>query len=418
MPSKWWYAQDKKIFGPIDDKILYILMFNGSIGPKNWMWRPGLPAWTRLEEIEELKSQRRGVSPSITEQPEPDGPLPDAMAPLPARPIARAAAQIIDVNLIGLIVGFGLGVGAVLAGAPDSIAWLDTPWGRLLFAFIIAPISLFTQAFLLRMPGTTPGKALLGLRVVHLDGRRPTLRTLMRRQWRLWGAGWAYGIPFLNLLTFAANRTLVRDGKPTAWDEENGLVVYERHAGWVRPTIAVVLYFLIQFNGIWLALFDKASGGDSAGKTTAPAITASASWQNPVTGINVTFASPWIAQVQTFQDGKTGYLFLSRDHAAEGLAQRGFFSGPFSSFVTQVLNGIAPEGDGSILEPAPGRPSCVRVSWLPEQDGKPTGGAMALRLCGTVAGEFWDLKGHWTNGNEQEQQKIEDLLNRLQDTVR
>lgn len=43
---------------------------------------------------------------------------------------------------------------------------------------------------------------------------------------------------------------------------------------------------------------------------------------------------------------------------------------------------------------------------------------MALRLCGTVAGEFWDMKGHWTNGNEQEKQKIEDLLNRLQDTVR
>lgn len=421
MSKKWWYVQGGRSNGPVDNSMMHVLLFNGSLGNQHWVWTQDLPGWTRIGDVAELLAARRGVAPTTDPQPDPTLPLPDPTASPPARPLSRALAQFIDVNLCSLIVGVVAGIALGLAGATNIIAQADTVWGRLIFAILVTPIALLGEAPLLARFGTTPGKAILGVRVFRADGSKLDMRGLLRRQFRLWGSGWAYGIPFLNLLAFFASRSRLREGKQTVWDEEYGYVVLERDPGFLRPSIGLILFLLMQYGTNAYQLLEKkfGNGPDSQVTATEPARTPLESWRNPVTGVEVKLDPGWTMEARPREVGATDYWFQSAEPRGSVLMIRAFREVSFVDYAHKFFDqGELDNVDSPLIEPKPGRPSCIGVTLPQEEDGKPTGLIQEFRLCSLASGEVWKFRGAWKDANDPARQRVGRLLDHLQETVR
>ena len=103
----------------------------------------------------------------------------------PAGPWSRWFARSFDVwwqtGLVALLLGHVL-----CQTSPAFLRWLETPFGWKLFGLACLPGGLLLDAALLALAGNTPGKALLGLRVVTADGRKPGFGELVGRNFGLW----------------------------------------------------------------------------------------------------------------------------------------------------------------------------------------------------------------------------------------
>ncbi len=168
---------------------------------------------------------------------------PPAPASLPARldwgdtaphPWRRLAARIVDTGLIGYLLLI-LMVGTFALFRPDeggaALRFLDTKLGLALASVLETVMTIPLCALAVARCGSTPGKALFGIRL-RQGGRRPDFRTMLRREWSVAARGQAFGLVLLGLAANAsAYRDLKREGR-TPWDEANGLTVHHRPATW------------------------------------------------------------------------------------------------------------------------------------------------------------------------------------------
>ncbi|GMU44040.1 MAG: RDD family protein [Xanthomonadales bacterium] len=145
---------------------------------------------------------------------------------LAAQAWRRWIARQIDTALLGgigwaVLAMIGWRLGGWTLAAP-STALVDTLWLAVIFLPIAAaPL----ETVLLAASGYTPGRALLGLRVVDAHGRAPGLRVAGERAARvaLYGQGLQV-FPFALFAYFAAFGMLVKHGR-THWDRVLGLEV-------------------------------------------------------------------------------------------------------------------------------------------------------------------------------------------------
>ncbi len=209
--SSWFYVKDGERQGPLNRAQLDTLVAEGVVGSATLVWRVGLSEWKAAGTIPELGLPPPPPAPALP-PPLPDGeevlgeqddeaaaePVPtwragrsgsfyDRVAPSlggGARAAApdyagfwvRGAAKAIDLSIL---LGFSLIVQQSVA-----LLWFDGViplmlenwelWTR--FAGIVAPINVLTAItysvyFILRYEAT-PGKRMLGLRVVRADGSR------------------------------------------------------------------------------------------------------------------------------------------------------------------------------------------------------------------------------------------------------
>jgi hypothetical protein len=156
------------------------------------------------------------------------------------RPWIRFFARWVDIALLSVIMGVILGIMApeVVEGAPRGVMNL--------VSFVTwVPV----EAFLLSIWGTTPGKALLNvrLRAVDVQSRIP-FGLALRRSVAVWIYGTAIGLPFVIwIAAFFAMRDLKKNGI-TRWDE-----VHRFHVEHGRITAGrglAVAFVMIVFFGL------------------------------------------------------------------------------------------------------------------------------------------------------------------------
>lgn len=170
--------------------------------------------------------------------------------------LRRFFARAIDTLTLGFIVAiviwhyaartapYGPELAAALVEAPAPVVqWM------LAFAALV-PL----EALMIALTGTTPGKALLGLRIVRADGTRPGPLTALGRAIDVYLRGIALGIPviaFFAMLIAGARR--LNHGR-ASWDQRAQLVVAAAplSAGrWQLALMAFIAAWVALSTGLW-----------------------------------------------------------------------------------------------------------------------------------------------------------------------
>lgn len=243
-----WIIKDGEKSGPIHDFEVRKKIEAGELNADTPAWHEGLPAWKPLREIDlfqrefehpiELEFPDPIPDPTDTRQAPgtpasktPSPVLPDAEGPHSMR---RFWARWIDLNLFSMAWWLLM----VVAGR-DITATLMNPWVMLMHYvpwFVL-------ETFLIHRFGRTPGKWLLGLRVVNNDGSLLSLGEATHRSSRVLflgiGFGWDIVCLICQIMCFFTARRL---GKPL-WDHAGG------HRVIVTPMkpIRVVSYVFVFF---------------------------------------------------------------------------------------------------------------------------------------------------------------------------
>jgi hypothetical protein len=171
---------------------------------------------------------------------------PERVVPLPIPgPWRRYIARLLDLLPWAFVVGFAVG----LFNTATGLHLMQFPWPyavvRAVSGLIYLPIVLIIDALVHSACGNGLGKALLGVRVVELDGTRPTFRRYLRRNGSIWARGLAFGLPFAQqLASLVCYLTLKREGQ-TTWDKTLRFRVVREPCGPVHYLLAVALSILV-----------------------------------------------------------------------------------------------------------------------------------------------------------------------------
>lgn len=270
-PIAWWYVAAGQRLGPVDTDELRRLYLAGDIGDETAVWTQGM-AWGPIREVPALADFRHAIPadlppplPTAFSDTEPGGATVSAPAPReaslsreeqardklaalpPAGPWRRFFARLIDVTLLSLPCGFAVAfVGARLS--LEFALWVQQPGTTYIFGALVLPLLLLVEAAIYGVFGTTPGKALLAVRVMTIGLRQPTFREYLQRQFQVWWLGMAAGIPLVNLFTMSIQYSKLSKGEVTAWDEGRFSVKGTPALGFVRgalATLAVVCVYAL-----------------------------------------------------------------------------------------------------------------------------------------------------------------------------
>jgi uncharacterized RDD family membrane protein YckC len=161
-----------------------------------------------------------------------------------AKAWARFFARIFDVWCEILITGFFLAV--FLGGlSTNFIEWFNQPSADYFFNILCLPIALLLDASLYYLFGNTPGKALLGLKVITLSGEPLKFKEYLHRNFLLWKSGFAFGIPLFNLYTMEKQFRRIKKGQQASYDEFTGHQVCKQPTTWIRKTLCVFTFTLL-----------------------------------------------------------------------------------------------------------------------------------------------------------------------------
>ncbi len=159
----------------------------------------------------------------------------------PPRPWPRFWARLLDSQLIWmLVVGIGRLTGEfkILGTTPEEAPGL-------LFLLSITMAWAMIESFALSNWGTTPGKAILGIRVCHKDGSRPGYRASLQRSFMEAFFGWGLGLTIVMVLAWVISYFRLRQSGITVWDERTGLVVAHRPITNARILLYGVVFLLV-----------------------------------------------------------------------------------------------------------------------------------------------------------------------------
>jgi uncharacterized RDD family membrane protein YckC len=207
-----WIIQDGEKTGPLHDFEIRRKIESGELPATTPAWHEGLDSWKPLVEIDLFAREFELVKPTDETPPEPSERV-RSFSPANPYLIRRFWARWFDLYLFAGVWWF-----AMWAAGRDIGATLSNPW-IILFQYVPWFI---VETILLSRFGTTPGKWLLGIRIVNDDGRQLALPDATRRSMRVLflGIGFGWGVLSLicQLLAFFTTRRL---GRPL-WDHAGG----------------------------------------------------------------------------------------------------------------------------------------------------------------------------------------------------
>jgi RDD family len=149
-----------------------------------------------------------------------------------SRPWVRWAARMFDFYLFAFLVGVVLGL--IDASAIDKIP--DRVLGIILMA-----VYVFIEPLMLVSWGTTPGKALLKIRLRRQNEGMLSYSQALSRSFNVWIYGLGLGIPLVSLVTLCQSyQGLTQDGI-TRWDRQGNFSVSHDIIGPVRIAILVLV---------------------------------------------------------------------------------------------------------------------------------------------------------------------------------
>lgn len=238
-----WVIIDGARRGPFSDYEIRGKLRGGELNGDVPAWFQGLDGWRPLREIEVLRppvDEEVPVIPGL-EADEPDREwFANRPPPLPPRMFLgrRFWARWFDLQWYMAIFWLALRIGGV-----DLVEALKSPWINIV---MLVPWFL-VEAVLLNRFDTTPGKALMGLRVRNLDDSELTIGQALRRSLRVWINGVGLGWDLLCLLCQAMSWYFVRRSGRAIWDISGGHRVEEvsDYANW--RLAAFILGFVAAF---------------------------------------------------------------------------------------------------------------------------------------------------------------------------
>ncbi|MCZ4093836.1 RDD family protein [Sinorhizobium psoraleae] len=193
----------------------------------------------------------------------------------PARPWPRFWARLIDLWLLGLLLAAIIGVGTFLYSPALFLVATDPK----IIGFALLPLVGVVVALLMAAIGTTPGKAILGIRLKPVvTGSR--LIFFLIRELKVWVFGLGLGIPFVALFTPIYQYTRVAGGKAASYDD--GYCLVEGTPSPNRVLIGAACAIGLISILAYLQAADR----------TAPTV-ATKSWQNPITNQQAEIAESW-----------------------------------------------------------------------------------------------------------------------------
>ena len=267
-----YVLQDGERRGPFPVFRLQEMLDEQEIGPDVPVWHAGMSEWRRLADEPSLNTALRLARPSAEPPPLPEdyasaaadeagrrllrrleaGATEQTAAVLKARRAVawrRFVARIIDLYVARAVIVGGL-----------AIANRDRVWDLMFPALIVvflAPLAwVFLEACCLMIAGTTPGRAMLGLRVRDRDGALLTFRAALKRSVLVWAAGSGLGLPMQFLLPpaqWAMGFHQYQMQGETIWDRTAGSRVEHR----VIPPfgIAALVFSIVSWLGVSMWLF-------------------------------------------------------------------------------------------------------------------------------------------------------------------
>jgi uncharacterized RDD family membrane protein YckC len=181
-----------------------------------------------------------------------------------AEAVRRFLARQIDLALFGgigwaLLSLIGLRAGTWALGLPQ-FELQESPMAAVLLLVLVAvPI----EGLALGLSGYTPGRWLLGLRVVDRHGGAPGLATGFNRAVRVALVGQALLIlPFVLIANGIAFGMLMSKGR-THWDQALGLSIRLEALTsnrWMAALAALVILWVMLFEGVWMRLVFDLTG--------------------------------------------------------------------------------------------------------------------------------------------------------------
>jgi uncharacterized RDD family membrane protein YckC len=238
-----WIIRDGEKFGPLHDFEVRRKIIDGEFTATTPAWHEGLEAWKPLAEIPlfsrefELLATDQGFEPCLNPISPPVRPdAPQTPPPLPSKPIfiRRFWARWFDLTLYS-----GVWWLAMWAAGQNIEAALRNPW--VMFFQYVPWFAL--EALLIHYHATTPGKWLLGLKVVNLDSTRLDLAASTRRSMRVLFTGIGFGWYFLSVFCQGMSYFVAKRLGNTLWDQSGGHRVESALLTPLRIGTFVLLFF-------------------------------------------------------------------------------------------------------------------------------------------------------------------------------
>lgn len=237
-----WIIQDGEKTGPVHDFEIRRKIEIGELSASTPAWHEGLGAWKPLGEIDLFHGEFEKPAAAAD-----TAPIPPPPPPTPDQPhlVRRFWARWLDLYLFG-----GFWWIAIWAAGRDIGMILNQPW-IMLFHFVPW---FALEAFLIHRFATTPGKWLLGIRVVNNDGSVLNLAESIRRSARVLFIGLGFGWGILTLICQLMSWfTTKRLGRPL-WDHAGGHRLEARPVNPFRiAAYVVVLISALQLQWIVIA---------------------------------------------------------------------------------------------------------------------------------------------------------------------
>ena len=108
---------------------------------------------------------------------------------------------------------------AFLAFAFNINIMARSNWEALLDTYIAIAIMLVLEPLLIKLFGTTPGKAIFGLRIEFCDGSPLSYKEGLKRTWGVISIGMGYYIPIYSLIRLWKSYKLCSENETQPWDE-------------------------------------------------------------------------------------------------------------------------------------------------------------------------------------------------------
>ena len=297
---RYWTIEDGERRGPFTDYELRSRIREGELTPETPGWREGLGQWTALGHMDVFRSdfaaargepadsapddasdetetqepfpseappgdpgqpgashptfpqrvnrdnvraylrevgryERRGQDPTPQEE-RSERQIIDQLAPPPLRLVRRFLARWMDLGLYSCLWWL-----MMWAGERDIAAILKSPW---IMAMQYIPWFAL-EAWMLHRFGTTPGKWLLGLRVVNRDGSPLGAGQASWRSFRVLVGGIGFGWPVLSVLCQLFSWIIARRKGAALWDLAGGHQVQsEPSLSFLRLSTLALIFFV------------------------------------------------------------------------------------------------------------------------------------------------------------------------------
>ena len=149
----------------------------------------------------------------------------------PFHPWRRFFARAIDYSLFNIILRFVLV--AILRIRPFNIP-------DIVLNYICVLLMIPTEALMIHLWGTTPGKRAMGIRIESIDGGRHSFLIALRREYWVFQLGCGWYIPFWDLWRNWRSYQAHKNGEILEWDAESEIF----YSDWTRREKAILILLL------------------------------------------------------------------------------------------------------------------------------------------------------------------------------